>query len=464
MKRTELLETILERAEAMRAEFNSEALRLFHVAAAFAEFCATQYTGFCVSDKSVYPNWYEEERLRLLYGKTLKYTSIFRHRLGKRIREGGREKTFGFAFCEKIAAQRNNDVLSADLVLLCVLTELGQDYHPFYRERIDEETIIPLLEYADDNVYGYTAKSIEAICGSLMEKANWAAAKRDWKPAAKFVEPEMLIRLALEGIETGRSGNVMTIKIPKFFGSAGLTLSIHRVDDVYYVHDNRCALRHLARVIRDAEKYERAVRKVCHTCRIDKGRITGSFSNPAGFMYYIKDLVFVAQADLYYPRAMRQLCIRDRGYAYIPADRAEPFDDAELLGMLRESVNAYYDEMCGLCLWLRAGNSPFQTRYSFLVENLDDHRIRFSDRLKGQYEGELLEPCYWYHESTDISGYCRFFDRFAERFGAEFDGQNIYLTEKTKNFQPALFRFFQLAVLVSAVGHSIALPKGRQKG
>lgn len=105
-------------------------------------------------------------------------------------------------------------------------------------------------------------------------------------------------------------------------------------------------------------------------------------------MYYIKDLVFVAQADLYYPKAKHQLCFKDKGYVYMPEDKAEPFEEVELINMLKESVNAYYDENVGLCCWLNADNFPFETRYSFLVETFDDGHIRFSDKLKGKYEGE----------------------------------------------------------------------------
>ena len=129
--------------------------------------------------------------------------------------------------------------------------------------------------------------------------------------------------------------------------------------------------------------------------------------------------------------------------------------------MLKESVSAYYDENDGLCCLLKAGNSPFQTRYAFLVETLEDGDIRLSDKLKGKYEGELLESCYWYHDDQDISVYRGFFTKMAERFGAEFDGKNVYLTANPKDFRIALYRFFQFAVLISRFGHDIKLPKVR---
>lgn len=464
MKHTQLLTKILEKAEAVKDAFHCDSLWPSHVAVAFTEFCNTEYIGFSVSDNYVYPNWYEEERLRLLYHKTVKTLSYFRLRLGKIVREGTSEEPFDFALCEKIAALRNNDVLSADLVFLCVLKELMQSCSPVFRVAVTEEAIIPLLEYADGNIYDYTAKSVEAVCAKLMEKANRAAAKRDWKPAAKFTEPENLNSLVCNNITLVQTGNIATITFPKFFGNTGLRLSVHRVDGTYFVHDNKCALKYLAKQLNDPPKYARAVKKTCHNSRIDNGRITGSFTNVTGFLFYLKDLIFVAQAKLYYPRAKKQLCVPDKGYVYLPADLAEPFARKDLADLLKQSLSAYYDQDEGLCCIVAASNSPFQTRYAFLVETLDDGRIRFSDKRKGKYEGELLEPCFWYHESQDISVFERFLSKLAEHFGGEFDGENIYLTGKIKDFDNALCRFFQLAVLVSRLGHDIALPKVKPRG
>ena len=459
MTHTVLLKEILERANRIKEEFGGEYLCASHIAVAVTDFCRTKYTGFAVSDMTYWPDRFEEERLRYVFSKETRVANYFRIRLSQNAKNGVQENAFDFNGCERIAALRKAEVLSSDVVFLSALASVHESYRRIVQTVNSEEAVLNRLQDVDANVYNYVIEHIEEVCAELKKKSDEATAIRDWKPATKFAEPEELPRLAFDGIATKHTGTVTTVRIPKFFGNTGLTLSVHRVDGIYYVHDNRCALRYLARRLQDADQYERAVRKVCHKHRIDKGRITGSFSNVTGFMYYIKDLVFVAQADLYYPSAKHQLCFKDKGYVYIPEDQAEPFEEAELINMLKESVNAYYDENMGLCCWLNAGNSPFQTRYSFLVETVDDGHIRFSDRLKGKYEGELLEPCYWYHDSTDISAYGRLFTRFAERFGGEFDGKNIYLTARSKDFQRALFQFFQLATLVSRLGHSIALPK-----
>lgn len=464
MTHTVLLREILERANRIKEELGSEHLCASHIVVAVVDVCHRKYTGFSVSDMTYWPNRFEEERLRYLCSKETRVASYFKIHLSCNTKRGVEEEAFDITGCERIAVLRGAEVLSADVVFLCALANIHESYRRAVRSVQSEASVMALLQDTDLNIYNYVIENIELVCAELKKKADEAAAIRDWKPAAKFVEPEELIQLAFAGIDTKHAGNITTVRIPQFFGNASLTLSIHRVDGIYYIHDNRCALRYLARTIRDVKKYERAVRKVCHSARIDKGRITGSFADVTGFMYYLKDLIFVAQADIYYPKAKCQLCIKDKGYVYLPEDKAEPFDAESLINILKESVNAYYDENEGLCCWLKAGNSPFQTRYSFLVETLCNGRIRFRDRRKGKYEGELLEPCYWYHDSTDISAFSRFFTKLADRFGGEFDGENFYLTAKSKDFRHALFQFFQLAVLVSGLGHSIALPKIKRKG
>ena len=463
MVQTPLFKAILKRADEVKDEFNCEYLAASHIAVAVADFCAIRYTGITPLELQC-SNRFEEERLRYIFLKVVRVASYLRLKLSHNTNDGVKEEVFDVGCCEQIAILRETNLLTADILFLCALKELKSPYRIAVISVVSDDSILVALQDADKNVYDYVIDKIDDICCALKKKSDEAKVIRDWKPAAKFTEPEDLIRMVFEGIETRYSGNVVTIKIPLFFGKANLTVAIHKVDGVYYIHDNKCALKFLARNIKDAKKYERAVKKVCNGCRIDKGRITGSFVDVYGFVAYLKDLVFAAHADLYYPKAKKQLCCNDRGYIYIPADKAEPFDKASLINMLKESVNTYYDEDEGLCCRPSLKSSPFQTRFYFLIETLDDERIRISDKLKGKYEGELFEPCYWYNEDNDISVFCKFLSKLAARFGGEFDGKNVYLTEKSKNFQNALFRFFQLAVLISIFGHDIALPKIKREG
>jgi hypothetical protein len=44
-------------------------------------------------------------------------------------------------------------------------------------------------------------------------------------------------------------------------------------------------------------------------------------------------------------------------------------------------------------------------------------------------------------------------------FGAEFDGRDVFLSDKAENLFPAMVKFFNLAVLLSEFGHDIAVRK-----
>ncbi len=461
MKQTVLLTKILNNAEAIKNECNATELSASHIAVAFADFCAAKYIGFSISDTTIYPHWYEEERLRLLYEQVLKNISYFRLRLKKSAREGAAEAPFDFSSCEKFAALRGHDTLSADLVLLCVLKELMEQCKPVYRVAVSEETIIPLLEYVDANILDYTAKKVEAVCDELMKKAATAAAKRDWKPAEKFAEPTTLSTLFFEKIEMQRSDKICTLRFPKFFGTADLRVSIHQVDGVYYMHDNGCVIRHLARRLQDPQKLERALKKVCHPCWMDKGRITGNFVAVSSFLYYLQRLVFIAHADLYYPKAEKPLYYKDKSYIYQDAGKADAMDEALLLKELQNGIHFEYDENQGLYCWLDTRYSLFSGKASFLIETLEKGQIRISDRKKGLVEGEIFEAFYW--DNDDLRPYHKFIAKIADRFGAEFDGKNLYLTDKNERFAAAIFKFFNLAVLLSEFGHDIALPKARKR-
>jgi hypothetical protein len=96
------------------------------------------------------------------------------------------------------------------------------------------------------------------------------------------------------------------------------------------------------------------------------------------------------------------------------------------------------------------------------METLADGRIRISDARKGKLEGQILEQFYWDHD--DVAPYGKFISRMAERFGGKFDGQDVYVTEKTGRFFQAMMKFFNLAVLLSEFGHDIDAPRRKPKG
>jgi hypothetical protein len=141
----------------------------------------------------------------------------------------------------------------------------------------------------------------------------------------------------------------------------------------------------------------------------------------------------------------------------VDADQADPLDAAALLDELKNSIHFDYDENKGLYYWLDTNYSFSSGRASFLVETLERKRIRISDKNKGKIEGEIFEAFYW--DNDDISPYSKFLSKITARFGAEFDGRDVFLSDKAENLFPAMVKFFNLAVLLSEFGHDIAVRK-----
>ena len=88
---------------------------------------------------------------------------------------------------------------------------------------------------------------------------------------------------------------------------------------------------------------------------------------------------------------------------------------------------------------------------------MEDGSLRLSDHCKGKIEGEIFET--FYFSNDDLTPYRSCIDRFCRRFGADFDGKDLSLTAKPEDFIPALFRFINLAVLLSDFGRMIELPE-----
>ena len=459
MVQTELLKAILEKADEIKNEFGGEFLCASHIVVAVADFCKTKYTGFCVSDTGYVR--FEEERLRYIFSKEVRLSAYFRLRLSRNAKSEVREEEFDIDSCEKIVSVRESEVLSSDVIFLCALKELHQSYKNALRSISSEESIIALLQDADENIYDYVVDNIENIRCELKKKSDQAKAIRDWKPAPKFAEPEEVLAMFFEHIVKEMSEKEITFRLPKFFGAADLKLSIHQVEGIFYVHDNGCAIRHLSRRVKDKQKCEHILKKVCYSGWINRGRMTYSFLSTFTFFEYLKMLIFVAHADLYYTKAKCFLCYKDKDYSYKETEKAEILDAKILLDTLKEGIGVSYDENKGLYCRVDASCSLSSSRMFFQIETLENGKIRISDRKKGQYEGEIFEEFYWCND--DITPYSKYISKIVDRFGAEFDGRDVYLTDKTENYATALFKFFNLAVLLSQFGHDIALPKIRQK-
>jgi len=459
MTHTQLLKAILDKAEGVKSEFNHNHLTAAHIVVAVADLCGTKYTGFTTPDSTYFPTPFEEERLRYVFAQEARLASFFRVHLRHLSKEGLTEAAFDMASCENIAALRNMSVLSADTVFLCALKELHPSYKKAVRTIATDGDIIARLQDADKNVFDYVVDNIDKICSELKKKSAEAAALRDWKPAAKFAEPDELTVMFFEKIEKTTGEKEITLKLPKFFGGSCLKISIHSVDGSYYIHDNGCAIRHLKNRLKDNKKATRALNKVCHRSWIERGKVTGRFTDALHFTLYLQMLVFIAHADLYYTRAVSQLYCKEKGYVYRGVNEAQPIDTHELFDRLKKAFRFDYDEKEGLYSVIHSQCSISSTYTLLLTETLEGGLIRISDKRKGKTEGEILEEFYWCNH--DIKPYSKFVAKLAARFGAEFDGKNAYLTAKEENVVAATFKFFNLAVLLCELGHNIALPKIR---
>lgn len=457
MVQTLFLKYILEKAEEVKEEFGGERLTASHVVVAVADFCKTRYTGLEYFYLA-YPR-FEEERVRYIFSKEIKLAGYLRLALSINTKKGVHEAEFDLEACERIALARDADILSVDVVFVCALMQLQEKYRSTLRTVSTEQSIFALLEETDKNIYDYAISRIEELRRILKEKAEKAAEIRDWKPAKKFVEPEELRELLFKSIKKSTDGKVITLKLPRFFGSSDLKVSIHQAKGRYYINDNGCAKKYLLKRLGDKQKCERVLSKICSPYWINKNNITGYFTNANGFFAFLKRVVFIANADLYYTRANLGACKREKGYAYIPANKAEPLDEAKLIDLLKSGVGSNYDKNRGLYIWFDAHCTLSSSRVFFQIETLEDNLIRFSDLKKGQYEGEIFEEFYWCN--SDITPYKKSVESINARFGADFDGKNIYLTEKQENYSKAVFKFFNLAIIFSEFGHDIALPKIR---
>ncbi len=455
MKYSELLESILAKAEEWRKERGFRHLSAALIVAACSEFRFSEYTG---QNETYYPELYEEERLRYVYKKLFKLGGNLRAPYMSKLTQRPDELDVLFDFCqsEEIAKKRGKDILSADLVFLSALSMLPpQDRYcvPAYREALDVEQ---LMREIDANIYGYVVDQLSVVSAKLQKRLEEAIARRDWHPAKKFAEPEAVSHQFFDSVKVEYVDDILNLKIPHFFGEDELVLSIHWCKDAYYFHDNGCSFRVLKKNVGNEEKAERIIKKTCHPQWIKGKKIIGVFTDSRHFLYLLQRLIFIAHGDLYFRRLTRPIYLPNPEADYLDQSLAEPFDWRGLLNEFKEKLSFGYEEKCGLYFHVGTTYSLFSTSVSFLMETVEQS-VRISDRLKGKTEGEIWEAFYWNHD--DIQPYKRILSRYLKRFGAGLEGKDLYLEDSCEHWLPALFRFINLAVLLSEFGHEIELEK-----
>lgn len=452
---SELSKTLLESARGVMEEFGEVTLSATHIAIAAADFCKARYTGLPTYAEGKVG--FEEERLRYLFGGLVRISSYFRVHLAAQKKRGATETEFSFAEAETLAGKHWDGVVSAEILFLAALTDLTPDYHINLTRPVTATTAEEILSEAEEHIYDYVCEQTEKLCLALRERAARARAVRDFRPAAKFAEPEEALEELCALADAKWSERELTLTLPRFFGKAALKLSVTSAEGIYYIHDNSCALRCLGRRIPDLRRRERILKRVCSKTRLQKGRLTGSFSSPFHLFEFLKEAVFVAFADLYAPWATAHLVPADGGDAPSLAERV---DREALTALLREGMGIYYDERDGLCLRLLARCSYSTARTYIRIQTEEDGTLCLRDGRCGKFEGEILENLFWDHDS--LSPYRKQVEALIAPFGGEVEERGVCLRASRREFGTAVARFFCMAALLSELGGKIRVKEGRK--
>lgn len=482
MVQTALFKEILKKAYEVKDEFNAEHLTASHIAVAVADFCAIQYTGLTpIQLQSVAR--FEEERLRYLFSKEVKIASYLRKKLSHNTETGVQEKEFDIGCCDRIASMRKNDLLTADILFLSALKELDDAYRVTARNIVSDDSIFSALQDADKNICDYVIEKIEAICSELKEKADEAKAIRDWKPAAKFAEPEDLLKQFFDNVCVTCESNVLHITMPDFLRETDLKLSIYKVNDHFILHDNGCGVKSLSKRL-DSTRMQKVLDLLWDKSNLRGDTLFTQLTDVKFVLYFIQEVILTANADLYY-EYFREESFGRRRYidpckAFESEQQAEEFDTKAFLNTLKETVTAYYDENKGSTLRFEAKYCNCSYGIKVLIETLNDGTVRFSDAYKNkQYEtGEMLEAFYFGSREEYDDIYYKVMLELAKPFGMaidmtssiifpEYNGRkhkhkNPYMLSTAQNWVQDFYKFMNSAVLISVVAHRINYEKVRE--
>lgn len=455
-----LLKQLLDRAEVIRLECGASCLSAPCVLAAMAEKCQSPYEGITPLDAMEVEN-FEEERLRLLFRRVFRASGQLTAHVLKKNRAYDdtdflQENT---ALLKAEMQQREKKFLTADLTFLAAIRALAPEHRPGATPEFRGDfSIAEILKETDEKIFDYVVTEIGAIQRRLQEKADRAKAIRDWRPAAKFMEPEELESAFYSSIQAETEGALLKISLPHFFGKdTALTLTLCFCDNCYFVHDNGCALSLLRQQTGTAERFDAVFDRIRKNLSAEGERVIGAFSQPWGFFHYLQTLIFVAHADLYWEQLDEQGLYCDPGIVF--PQKGEPLDHQQLLSALKENLSFCYDINTGLSLAIGTRYSLNSHWIAYQIETLSD-AIRIRDAYAGKLEGEILESFYWGHE--DLRGYRAFIEPYLTRFGGELIEKDLCLSASKEDWLSALFRFINLAVLCSELGRLIDLPEVAQ--
>lgn len=271
---------------------------------------------------------------------------------------------------------------------------------------------------------------------------------------------EELLKSLYDNVNLSPEGKTLTTKINGFFGNQDLTLSFRYSDGAYSVHDNGSALLCLKDNAGSDAEFKEILDVIKSNLSLDGFCVVGCFSQVQHLFHYLQILIFIAHADLYYKELSEDGLYYDNDITLDSLDECELIEKDDLLFMIKDGFSA------GVCCegtYLNVGMtySLFNSTVSYLIEEKDG-KYCISDNRKGKVQGEIFESFYW--DNDNLSVYSGYIGSFCERFGGDFDGKNLSLSCDKEQLVPSLFKFINLAVLLSEFGRLIELPKGDNNG
>jgi len=466
MEHSKLLTDIIIRAEEIQKTKQTAFISAPCIIAAVAEFCACEYKGITNYDQNIYPEHFEEEGLRYIFKKVFKSSASLLSLFYKsKQRKGFSRYDFDFlkeykSVFEKLAKERKKLALSADMVFLVAVNSLNSSHRPSANaEFCGQFSVEKALLQIDENIYDYVITENNKIIERLKSKICDAKAKRDWRPAAKFMEPDDLLCSFLSYFTTKALNGCLEIKIPHYFGDDNtLNLTVCKNEGIYYVHDNGGALNQLKKHAKTPQNFENILNAISENLSLENGNVVGCFSQTHTFLHYLQILIFVSHADLFYKELHPKGLESDLGISF--PKQTQHFDTDRFIDKLSGKFQCFYDENRGLCLRIYTSYALNPSPVEFLIETLENDKLKISDAKKGELEGEIFESFYW--GNNELSNYSDYIKGFCKRFEADFNGENISLTANYgcfDDFVCAFFKFMNLAVLLSEFGRMIELPQ-----
>ena len=357
-----VLVNILQRASEIQRDAKVQYVSAPAIVAAVAELCGKRYLGITGYTNEHFPVSYEEERLRYLFGKMFRTTG---HLVAYSMKRRMQKDLLGYDVdfievhkerLEELMRERELKSLTADIVFLVALESFADrqrmGFHPEYQEQI---TVQELLKEVDGCIYDYVITEVQQIRDQLQKKIEEAIEKRDWKPAAKWMEPEEMRERFFSAVQVKKDEKSLELVIPYFYdGKRELQLTIIFIDGVYYVKDGQ--------------------------------GVTGHFCQIHTFMRYLQDLILLDDSK-------ETGCIPKMDVVEVDWAKAEAFDVDAFLEELKQCVLVRYDEKKGLILSIvHMRYENHSTSVEFLIEETAvNDWICIRDAEEGFEKDEYLE-------------------------------------------------------------------------